>query len=142
MFSDVVKDKEENMGWEKLTDLQWEKVKQVLPRRKVPRNKKDRKGGRNPVDDRRCFEGILWILWTGSPWVALPRIYGAKSTVHRRLKKWTEGKVFEKLWKTFLAALEDKGQLRWNECFVDGTFASAKKGALASEKLNAGKERS
>lgn len=129
------------MGWEKLTDLQWEKVKDVLPRRKVPRNKKDRKGRRNPVDDRKCFEGI-WILWTGSPWVALPRIYGAKSTVHRRLKKWTEGRVFEKLWKTFLATLEDKGQLRWNECFVDGTFSSAKKGALASEKLNAGKERS
>lgn len=128
------------MSWERLSDAQWLKVKKIIPPRKRPWRKKNRRG-RKPVDDRKCFEGILWILWTGSPWLALPKTYGAKSTVHRRLKLWTENGIMEKLWRTFLSELEDKDQLRWNECFVDGTFSSAKKGAHSSAKLNVAKER-
>lgn len=130
------------MAWRKLTDAQWAKVKRILPVRKKPWFKKDRKGGRPPADDRQCFEGILWILWTGAPWEELPPRYGAKSTVHRRLQKWTEDGILEKLWRTFLAQLDEKKQIRWNECFVDGTFASAKKGALKSEKPSGGREQS
>ncbi len=129
------------MSWERLSDGQWERIKKVIPPRKRPWKKKSRRG-RKPVEDRKCFEGILWILWTGSPWVALPKIYGAKSTVHRRLKAWAENGILEKLWRVFLAELEDKDQLHWNECFVDGTFASAKKGAHASVKRNAARGRS
>jgi len=130
------------MSWDGLTDVQWEKVKFVVPVRKRPRNKKDRKGGRPSADDRKCFEGILWILWTGSPWAALPKRYGAKSTVHRRLKLWAENGLFEKLWRTFLAELESNNRLRWEECFVDGTFSSAKKGANSSARPNEAKARS
>ena len=127
------------MSWERLTDEQWKKVKKVIPKRKIPRKKKSRRG-RKPVDDRKCFEGILWILWTGSPWIALPKIYGAKSTVHRRLKTWAESGVMEKLWRKFLVDLEENDQLRWDECFVDGTFSSAKKGVSSSVKRNVAKE--
>lgn len=49
----------------KLTNEQWEKIKPVLPVRKRPWLKRKR-GGRPPADDRKCFEGILWILWTGA----------------------------------------------------------------------------
>lgn len=128
------------MSWERLSDNQWERIKKVIPSRKRPWRRKSRRG-RRPVDDRKCFEGILWILWTGSPWAALPRIYGAKSTVHLRLKTWAETGVLEKLWRVFLIELEENDQLRWNECFVDGTFSSAKKGVCSSAKLNAAKER-
>lgn len=126
------------MSWERLSDEQWERVKRVIPPRKIPWKKRSRRG-RKPVDDRKCFEGILWILWTGSPWLALPKIYGPKSTVHDRLKSWAENGVLEKLWRGFLAELADKDKLRWNECFVDGTFSSAKKGANSSAKRNAAK---
>ena len=130
------------MSWERVTDKQWEKIEPELPKRKKPWRKRERKGGRPAVDDRKCFEGILWILWTGAPWKALPKEYGDDSTVHRRLRKWASDGTLEKVWKAFLSQLEDKDHIRWNECFVDGTFAPAKKGALASEKPNAGKERS
>jgi len=129
------------MSWNGLTDAQWEKVKKCLPVRKKPWLKRKR-GGRPPADDRKCFEGILWILWTGAQWEALPKQYGSKSTVHRRLAKWVEDGTLEKLWRTFLAELEDSEQLRWDECFIDGTFASAKKGAPKSEKRNAAREQS
>jgi transposase len=126
------------MSWEKISDNQWSRIKKVIPARKRPWKKKSRRG-RKPVDDRKCFEGILWILWTGAQWATLPKKYGAKSTVHLRLKTWAESGVLEKLWRTFLAELEGKDKLRWDECFVDGTFSSAKKGANSSEKRNAAK---
>lgn len=140
MFS-ASKNGEENMSWERLTDAQWAEVKKVIPPRKRPWKKKSRRG-RKPVDDRKCLEGILWILWTGAPWSALPKIYGAKSTVHRRLKAWAESGVLEELWRSFLTTLESKDKLSWGECFVDGTFSSAKKGVNSSVKPSAVKERS
>jgi hypothetical protein len=36
------------------------------------------------------------------------------------------------LWRTLLKILNDRQKLRWNECFIDGSVAPAKKGALKS----------
>lgn len=51
------------MAWRRITDKQWKAIEPHLPKRK-----RSRKGGRPPANDRKCFEGILWILWTGAPW--------------------------------------------------------------------------
>ena len=125
------------MTWRKLSDEQWQKVKEQLPTQK-----KNPKGGRPAADDRRCFEGILWILWTGAQGSELPRRYGPKSTVHDRLQRWTMAGTLEKLWRAFLAQLQEREQIRWDECFVDGTFVPAKKGGLKSAKPSAAKARS
>ena len=125
-----------------LTDVQWSGVEKYLPKRKKPWRKKDRKGGRPTADDRTCFNGILWILWTGAPWSELPKRYGSKSTVHDRLHKWTNDGTLEKIWRAFLAQLNEKQQIRWNECFVDGTFASAKKGGEKRAKQKEAREQS
>jgi transposase len=55
------------MAWRAVTDKQWARIREQLPKR--PRRKK---GGRPPADDRQCFEGVPWILWTGAPWSELP----------------------------------------------------------------------
>jgi transposase len=120
------------MAWRKLTDKQWALVEQQLPKAK-PKPK----GGRPRVSDRQCFEGILWILWTGAPWSELPRQYGSPSTVWRRLRAWEEAGVFLNLWRAFLAQLNDRQKIRWDECFADGSFAPAKKGAPKSAKRSA-----
>ena len=125
------------MSWRKLTDRQWEEVRKHLPERKP-----SPQGGRPPVDDRQCFEGILWILWTGAQWEELPARYGKKSTVHDRLKLWTRNGVLENLWRAFLIRLNDRQHIRWNECFLDGTFFSAKKGGSKSAKPSAERDRS
>ena len=125
------------MSWRELTEKQWAEVSKQLPPRKPAL-----KGGRPWADDRKCFEGILWILWTGAQWSELPPRYGKKSTVHLRLGQWTKDGTLEKLWRTFLAQLNERGQVRWDECFLDGTFFSAKKGASKSAKPNAGRDRS
>lgn len=125
------------MAWRNLSDRQWDAVSKYLPRKK-----EKPKGGRPPADDRKCFEGILWILWTGAQWSELPAEYGKKSTVHLRLKLWAENGTLEKLWRAFLVQLNEKAHIRWNECFIDGTFFSAKKGAAKSARPSAGRDRS
>jgi transposase len=125
------------MAWRDLTQQQWEAIRVHLPEPKVsPR------GGRPRVEDRRCFEGILWILWTGAQWSELPRRYGSPSTCWRRLKHWEERGVLLKLWRAFLAQLNDRQKLRWDECFVDGSFVPAKKGGPKSAPPSGARARS
>jgi transposase len=111
------------MAWRGLTNTQWEAIRVHLPQPKLsPR------GGRPRVADRRCFEGILWILWTGAQWSELPRRYASPSTCWRRLKDWEETGILLKLWRAFLAQLNDQQKIRWDECFADGSFIPAKRG--------------
>ena len=123
------------MAWHRVTDAQWEAIRVHLPRRK-----RSRKGGRPRAEDRKCFEGLAWILWTGAPWSALPRRYGAKSTVHRRLAEWSADGTLLNLWRALLAQLNERSQVRWEECFIDGTFIPAKKGATSSGKPSGARE--
>lgn len=121
----------------KLTDEQWEKVKPLLPEPKV-----GRKGGRPWADNRKVFEGILWILHTGAPWSELPKAYPSASTCWRRLRDWEEEDIWVQAWRAFLAELDERGQLDWSESFADGSFAPAKKGALVSGRPRGAKARS
>src|SRR5207237_9366302 len=52
----------------------------------------------------------------------------------RRLKLWEEQGVWLKIWRTFLTELNDRGRIRWSECFMDATFIPAKKGVSTSER--------
>lgn len=56
------------------------------------------------------------------------RGYGAPTTVWRRLKRWGEAGVWERIWRAALAVLDGQGQLDWSMAFLDGSFAPAKKG--------------
>src|SRR6267143_7288301 len=73
------------MAWRALTDAQWERIRPPLPR-----EKRRPQGGRPRADPRRCFEGILWVLWTGAPWSELPPRYGSPTRCWRRLRQWEE----------------------------------------------------
>jgi transposase len=84
--------------------------------------------GRPRADDRRTIEGILYILITGCRWQDLPRAYGAPTTVWRRLKRWGEEGIWERIWRAALAALDQRGEIDWTIAFLDGSFVPAKKG--------------
>ena len=107
----------------KLTDRQWKKIEKLLPK-----PKSGKKGGRPWADNQKVFEGILWVLRTGAPWVDLPKRYPSPSTCWRRLKLWEEQDIWLDAWRAFLSELDEKGQLDWSESFVDDSFAPAKKG--------------
>lgn len=125
------------MAWRHLSDKQWNAIQPHLP----PVRPKP-KGGRPRADDRKCFEGILWLTWTGAPWSEMPPAYGKPSTVHDRLTEWAATCVLLNLWRAFLDQLNERQQLRWNECFIDGTFVTAKKGVNWSGKRREAREQS
>ena len=120
-----------------LTDEQWGKIRPLLPR-----VKQSAAGGRRRVNDRPCFEGILWVLRSGARWKDLPPRYPSPSTCWRRLRDWEERDVWLTIWRTFLGELDAAGRLDWEETFADGSFAPAKKGAPASGRPNAARVRS
>jgi Putative transposase of IS4/5 family (DUF4096) len=68
------------------------------------------------------------VLTTGCHWQDLPREYGAPTTVWRRLRRWGEERVWERIWRAALAALDQQGRLDWTMAFLDGSFAPAKNG--------------
>jgi len=117
-----------------LKDSQWQRIEPLLP--------KMRSGGRPWADNRKVFEGILWVLKTGARWRDLPSKFPSASTCWRRLRLWEEEDVWERIWREFLRELDGREQLDWSESFVDGSFAPAKKGATRSAKPRGGKARS
>src|SRR3989344_5860004 len=117
------------MAWQGLADRQW---KAVSPR--VPSVATSPKGGRPRTEARACLNGILWVLKTGAPWKEIPERFAPGSTCHRRFEEWVEAGFFLKLWAAFLRTLNKAGRIEWAECFEDGSFASAKKGAKKKEK--------
>jgi transposase len=117
-----------------LSDEQWKKIEPLLP--------KLSSRGRPWKDNRQVLEGILWVLKTGARWRDLPPEYPSPSTCWRRLQQWEEEDVWLNIWRAFLSELDQQQKLDWNESFMDGSFAPAKKGASESEKPNAAKARS
>jgi transposase len=118
-----------------LKDEQWKLIEPILG--KLPRRADGR--GRPWQDSRKVLDGILWVLRTGAPWKDLPPRYPPYQTCHRRFKQWSEcGKIDEILWM-LAEDLRQRGQLDLSECFIDGTFAGAKKGGFALGIQSAGK---
>lgn len=124
-------------GKPELTDEQWSLIEPLLPG-----SKRSRRRGRKRLSDRRCFEGILWVLRSGAWWKDLPGEYPSPATCWRRLRDWEQQGVWLKLWRTFLGKLDEQQRLNWEETFGDGTFSPAKKGVPRSAKPNAERVRS
>ncbi len=95
---------------------------------RIPDSPRSPKGGRPPVDKRRVVRGIFWMLDNGAKWKDLPDKFGSKSTVHRWFKKWVEDGVFESIMRDAGRLVEERGEYKLYECFVDGTFSKAKGG--------------
>lgn len=121
-----------------LTDEQWKLIEPLFPKRKPRRDQR----GRPAAANRACFEGILWILQTGAAWRFLPGEFPSPSTCWRRLQRWQDEGVWLEAWRALLGALDENGLLRWDETFLDGSFAPAKKGASRSAKPSAARARS
>jgi transposase len=120
-----------------LTDEQWTKLQPFFPQ-PTP----SPEGGRPRAPDRACFEGILWILWTGAPWRALPKEFPSPSTCWRRLRDWEDNGTWERIWIAFIDELTEAEQIEWAESFVDATFIPAKKGAPRSGPPKGGRAQS
>jgi len=73
----------------------WEAIKDNIPDRQRDPNKtyKCAPGrGRKPLDKRKVMEGILYVLRTGCLWKAVPKEYGAASSIQKILSRMVGGR--------------------------------------------------
>ena len=110
---------------EELTEEQWSLIAPLLP--KIGRI--DGRG-RPRVGDRAVLDGIFWILRTGAPWADLPGRFPSYQTCHRRFQEWVNSGTLKSVLEALAEDLRSRGKLDLSECFIDGTFVVAKKGAL------------
>ncbi|CAA9550221.1 MAG: hypothetical protein AVDCRST_MAG19-688 [uncultured Thermomicrobiales bacterium] len=110
----------------RLADGLWAVVAPLLPPRR-PQSK----GGRPWADDRAALCGILFVLWTGAPWSAVPRGPGAASpaTCWRRLRDWQAAGVWEAAHRALLDALGSADRIAWERACLDSASVPAKGGA-------------
>jgi transposase len=120
-----------------LTDEQWAILKPLIPNTV---GREDGKG-RPRRDSREVLNGILWVLRTGAAWQDLPDRYPSPATCHRRFQEWRREGVLEKILQTLARDLKERGQLDLSECFIDGFFVVAKKGAGPWERPSGAKVR-
>jgi len=82
--SETPKTKEPPTIW-LVSDSLWQ---QIAPLLKILKPRK--KPGSPRADDRRIFNGLIYLARTGSQWQALPAEYGPKSTAYDRYREWLE----------------------------------------------------
>jgi transposase len=115
----------------RVSDRLWARLEPLLadpPRR-------FRYPGRARYSPRQCLEGILYVLYTDTPWLQVPyRELGLPSgeTCRRRLEEWTRRGLFQNALVVLQAQLADAGRLDWSRLLVDCSLVEAKKGARRS----------
>jgi transposase len=118
-----------------LTDEQWAVVEPMLPKAVKRADGK----GRPRVDSRAILNGILWVMRTGAPWHDMPNRYPPYQTCHRRFQECIKTGAFEAILRQLVQDMKERGDLDLTECFIDGAFVMAKKGAQGWEKTKRGK---
>jgi len=106
--------------WQVRDEL-WEALQPMLPE-----HQPDPRGGRPRVDDRVCFNAIVFVLFTGIAWRHLPREMGCSpATAHRRLAEWQGAGIWERLHQELLRLLNGAGRIDWSASVVDGSHIRA-----------------
>jgi putative transposase len=115
---------------DQVSDELWAQIQPLLP----PRVNTHRfGGGRPPVDDRKCFNAIVFVLRTGGQWNALKATdICPSSTAHDRFQRWVKADVFERLWKAGRLEYDKLKGLDWTWQAMDGAMTKA---PLGGEKM-------
>ena len=122
---------------EELTDEQWSLLEPFFDK---PPSIQTRGRPRRP--DRDILNGVLWILRSGARWRDLPERFPPYQTCHRRFQQWCRDGRLARALETLAEDLRQRGDLELSECFIDGTFIVAKKGAQKSERPSGARVRS
>ena len=120
---------------EELTEEQWSVIEHLFPELQPREDGR----GRPPADTRAVLSGVLWIMRTGAPWADLPERYPPYQTCHRRFQAWVKTGTLRVVLEALAEDLRSRGKLDLSECFIDATFAAAKKGALVLARPSAAK---
>ena len=102
-----------------VSDAEWLVIGPLLPPERG-------RWSRPAQDNRRYFEGMLWVARTGSQWRYLPDHYGKWNSVFRRYRRWIASGIFDAMLETLAelagqdrqAHMVDSTVIRAHHCAV------------------------
>jgi len=104
----------------KVVDAVWAAVEALIPER--PATNHPLGCHRPRIDDRLCFEAILFRLVTGCSWDVAGRLgKGSETTLRNRRDEWIEAGVFDALVEQALAGYDKIIGLDLSEVSIDGS---------------------
>jgi transposase len=103
-----------------IKDADWERIKDQLPGQPGQH-------GKVAKNNRLFIDAVLWIAKTGAPWRDLPEYFGNWNSVWRRLDRWANKGV----WQRVFAILQDP-DLEW--VILDSTAIRAHPHAAGAKK--------
>ena len=113
----------------RVDDGLWQRLEPLLA---DPPRRSDHPGRKRCYSPRDCFEGVLYLLYTGIRYVDLPRELGFPSgeTCRRRLQEWIGRGVWPQVLALLVSELDQARTLDWSRVVVDASLVDAKKGAI------------
>ena len=73
-----------------VTDEEWALIGPLLPAERG-------RGCRPAQDNRRYFEGMMWMARTGAQWRHLPDEYGKWNSVYKRFSRWCDAGIWQQM---------------------------------------------
>jgi transposase len=107
----------ESLFW--LSDEAWKALSPHLPRGKP---------GKPRVDDRTVISGVLHVLKTGCRWRDVPPVYGPPTTIYNRYNRWSQRRVWQRIFEKMAAA----GPIP-DELSIDSSHVKAHRSAAAQK---------
>ncbi|MFM0336241.1 transposase [Paraburkholderia fungorum] len=87
-----------------INDEEWQRVAPLLPELR-PRSELR---GRPLANTRSVLNGVLWVMYSGATWSAMPRKYPSYQTCHRRFKAWFESGVLKRVMDQLFGAASEE----------------------------------
>lgn len=85
-----------------LTDQQWVRLQQLLPRRRGPKSS---------LGDRQFIDAVLYRAKTGLPWRDLPERFGPWKTVYNRFCSWARAGLWEQIFRELQLEVDNTGSI-------------------------------
>jgi transposase len=112
----------------KITDEFWAAAEPLIPQKERDSNKVYQRksgGGRPPMEPRKVLEAVFYVLRTGIQWNALPKTFGASSSVHHYFRFWREKGFFPALRSAGLEKYDEVKGINWAWLDGDGRMTKA-----------------
>ena len=120
-----------NLFW--LSDKQWKRVEPHLPT--------DVRGVER-VDDRRVISGIVHVLKSGCRWCDCPPEYGPPTTIYNRYNRWSQRRVWQRIFEKMAAAgpIPDELSIDSSHVKAHRSASGSKRGSLKKQSAARGAE--
>ncbi|WP_027801375.1 transposase [Paraburkholderia dilworthii] len=87
-----------------INDEEWQRIVPLLPELR-PRSELR---GRPLANTRSVLNGVLWVMYSGATWSAMPRKYPSYQTCHRRFKAWYGSGVLKRVMEQLFGAASEE----------------------------------